>query len=327
MSKRKVLGLATALAYLAVAAAAHAASFITIVDPSSSTFTQALGINGTGTVVGQSGNAPANGFILTPPSSFTAQNFPGATSSTVSGIAGSGATVGSWVDGSGNNNGFYQAGGTFNTVDSPSTSFNRLLGINQGGTIAAGYSSTNSTGATGQQAFTVSVPGPGFVFTNINSLLPANTNSQATGVNDSGTVVGFYLSGGENTAFTDVGGTITSFQATGAVSTQALGVNDLGQIVGDYVTAGGSMFGFVDTGGIFTTLDPPGATSTTANGINDLGQIVGFYADANDDTIGFETQISETPLPAALPLFASALGALGLLARRRNRKGAVLTAA
>jgi hypothetical protein len=318
MLKRKFLGLATALACLAVAQAGHAASYVTIIDPGDTAFTEALGINNSGTIVGQSGNAPASGFLLTPPSSFTPQNFPGSTSTQVGGIAGAGATVGSYVDGSGNNHGFYQAGGSFITVDAPGTSFNQLHGINQGGTTAAGYSSTDSTGATLQQAFTVSVPGPSFVFTNINSLLPANTNSQATGVNNSGMVVGFYKTGGNFTAFTDVGGTITSFQATGAVSTQALGVNNLGQIVGDYLTSGGVMFGFVDIGGIFTTLDPPGATGTTANGINDLGQIVGFYTDANNDTIGFETAI--TPLPAALPLFASGLGALGLLGWRRKRK-------
>ena len=324
MLKRHCLGLAITSACLAVAAAAHAASFGTIIDPNNAAFTQALGINGSGTIVGQSGNAPANGFILTPPSSFTPQNFPGATSTTVGGIAGLGATVGSWVDGSGNNNGFYQAGGTFTTLDSPGTSFNQLLGINQGGTIAAGYSSTNSTGAIGQQAFTVSIPGG--LFTNINALLPSNTNSQATGVNNSGTVVGFYQTGGNFTAFTDVGGTITSLQAPGAVSTQALGVNDLGQIVGDYLTSGGSIFGFVDIGGIFETLDPPGATSSTADGINDLGQIVGFYTDANGNTIGFETQISETPLPATLPLFATGLGTLGLFGWRRKRKKASVLA-
>jgi probable HAF family extracellular repeat protein len=86
------------------------------------------------------------------------------------------------------------------------------------------------------------------------------------------------------------------------------------------------MFGFVDIGGIFETLDPPGATSSTADGINDLGQIVGFYTDANDNTIGFETQIAETPLPTALPLFATGFGAMGLLGWRRKRKSSAIAA-
>ncbi len=319
-------GLATALECLAVAPAAHAASFVTIINPGDMGFTQAFGINNSGTVVGSFGDGslvPYNGYQLTLPSAFTSENFPGATSTQVRGIDGAGNTVGSYVDTSANNNGFYLAGFTFHTVNNPGSSFNQLLGINQAGNIAAGYSSTNSTGVTGQQAFTVSTSG--FVFTNINALLPSNTNSQATGVNNSGTVVGFYKTGGNFTAFTDVGGTITSFQALGAVSTQALGVNDLGQIVGDYFTPSGSMFGFVDNGGIFTTLDPPGATSSSADGINDLGQVVGFYTDAAG-TFGFETQISETPLPAALPLFANGLGALGLLGWRRKRKNAAIAA-
>jgi hypothetical protein len=36
---------------------------------------------------------------------------------------------------------------------------------------------------------------------------------------------------------------------------------------------------------------------------------------------------SQTPLPAALPLFASGLGVMGLLARRRKRKAAIAAAA
>jgi hypothetical protein len=38
------------------------------------------------------------------------------------------------------------------------------------------------------------------------------------------------------------------------------------------------------------------------------------------------TSTSETPLPAALPLFATGLGALGLLGWRRKRKAAALAA-
>ena len=48
------------------------------------------------------------------------------------------------------------------------------------------------------------------------------------------------------------------------------------------------------------------------------GPIVAF---SDPITVGsWDVTISETPLPAALPLFASGLGALGLLGWRRRRK-------
>jgi hypothetical protein len=54
---------------------------------------------------------------------------------------------------------------------------------------------------------------------------------------------------------------------------------------------------------------PDGATvATHARGINDLGQVVGL------------ADVSPTPLPAALPLFATGLGGLGLLGCRKKQK-------
>jgi hypothetical protein len=297
--------------------AVRAATFTPIVDPANPTFTEALGVNNSGTVVGYGNASTPNGFVLTPPLMFTRQNFPNASGGTqVHGIDSAGNTVGSYATG-GVTSGYYQSGATFRTVNAPGTAFNQLLGINQAGTTAAGYATTDASGATLQQPYTYNISTGVFSF--LSASLPTNINSQATGINNSGMVVGFYqLAGGHYTAFTDVGGTITSFLVPGSVSTQALGVNDLGQIVGDYVDSSGTMFGFLDTGGAFTTINPPGATSTTANGINDLGQIVGFYADA---TLGFETT-AVTPLPATLPLFATGIGGLGLLGWRRKRKAA-----
>jgi hypothetical protein len=319
---RLCISLATAVACLAAASPARAASFVNIIDPLNPAFTEALGINNSGTVVGYGTTTNPNGFQLTPPSTFTRQNVPGANGGTkVTGVDSTGNTVGSSVT-SGPTSGFYQSGGTFTTTNQPGTVFNQLLGINQTGTTAAGYSSVfDPFGTDGQRAFTVASPFSSPVFTNIAISLPANINSQATGVNNSGLVAGFYENASTLfTAFSKLGGSVTTFQFPGSVSTQALGVNNLGQIVGNYIDANGVMHGFFDNGGVFMTLDPPGATGTAANGINDLGQIVGFYTNANNATIGFETQISETPLPAALPLFATGLGALGLLGWRRKRK-------
>jgi hypothetical protein len=56
------------------------------------------------------------------------------------------------------------------------------------------------------------------------------------------------------------------------------------------------------------------------------GSAVWYSQDSFGDTLtgsGSATITSETPLPGALPLFASGLGALGMLAKRRKRKAAL----
>ena len=150
-------------------------------------------------------------------------------------------------------------------------------------------------------------------------MLPVNYNSQATGVNDAGEVVGFYQTDPTSpyfSAFTDIAGSITSFVAFGSQVTQALGVNNHGDIVGSY-TIDGIMHGFLDQGGIFSVLDVPGSSSTVINGINDLGQVVGYYGDAGGNTIG---AIGEVPEPATLTLLGAALVALVGVARPRGFK-------
>jgi hypothetical protein len=325
------LGAFTAVVLASTAQPAHAVTytFQDIIDPANPTFTQALGINAAGTIVGYGNATDFNGFqLVLPPvvANFTRENFPnppppGATFFTqVVGIDAAGDTVGFYVvnPAVGTTNGFLKPfGGAFTTVNQPGSVFNQLLGINQNGNEIAGYSSfTDVAGMTGQKAFSLS----GTTYTDINGLLPANFNSQATGVNNSGEVVGFYqLASGNFSAFTDLGGSITSFQAPGAISTQALGVNDLGQIVGDFVDNMDVMHGFLDSGGMFTTLDPTASTATTINGINDLGTVVGFYLNAAGSTIGtVGTPVTATPEPGSLVLLATGLFGIGVALRRRK---------
>jgi hypothetical protein len=114
----------------------------------------------------------------------------------------------------------------------------------------------------------------------------------------------------------------------------------------DYVTAinqGGS-----DTGGAFHNLS---ASGLTANSFTQFDFVTGIGGSAHPDfTTGamlfgvmaltqtgpgqtfdaifdnINITVNETPLPAAFPLFASGLGALGLLGWRRKRKASLVPA-
>jgi probable HAF family extracellular repeat protein len=132
----------------------------------------------------------------------------------------------------------------------------------------------------------------GFLYSNgiyriIDCPEPYTTQSSATGINNSGQIVGFCSApGGINGVY----GTTRSFLLSGGVltflpdlpgsyngaSTFALSLNDNGQIVGwaaDACLCGAR--GFLFENGAHTPLQVPGFGSTTAIDINNLGQIVG----------------------------------------------------
>jgi uncharacterized membrane protein len=124
---------------------------------------------------------------------------------------------------------------------------------------------------------------PTYAFTQVDvpsSLFPSNTN--ATGINNSGQIAGGYQGGGSPPqGFLLDQGSYTPLGVPGFTGdTIASGINDSGQIVGSYGFFGdGLVYGFLLDQGTYTTLDVPGSTYTSATGIDDSGQIVEWCAE------------------------------------------------
>jgi hypothetical protein len=184
------------------------------------TLTEPLGINSAGQIVGQYFDSTGgHGFVDTG-GVFTAINIPGAIQTAVTGINSSGQMVGYYVVyvtvGSVQQSeelGFLYSGGVFTTIQEPPNAINdagQMVGsFNYGGFLDSGgtFTTFNDPNATGMTPFT-----------------------DATGINNSGQMVGFF-STPEDMAFVYDGSTFSEFDAPGA-DTIAAGINDAGQIVG-----------------------------------------------------------------------------------------------
>jgi uncharacterized membrane protein len=256
--------------------------------PGDPRFTQLLGVNDHGIIAGYHGDmntemTPNKGFTLQIDDNkpkFTDENFPNSVQTQVIGINNNGATVGFYIDTAGNTHGFKKPNNKDAvTVDLPGTTFNQLLGLNNKGQ-AAGYFQ-DAAGL--QHAYVRQKDGSFLVLA-----LP-QPSSQATGVNDKGTVVGFLQTSPADTksaGFILQDGKLTQLQHPGSNFTQALGINNSDDVVGSFVDGNGVTHGFVYDHGNWQTVDGPNATSTVINGINNHDELVGFFTDQNTNTIG-----------------------------------------
>jgi len=129
---------------------------------------------------------------------------------------------------------------------------------------------------------------------------PASSVVEAWGINDSGTIVGFYQdSAGNYQGFEDKKGTFTTISCTGWNDTRVLGINDAGVMVGDVSqTTGTPRQGVLisKSGKCGTPFNYPNASSTTAYGINKSGQISGSYTDSNGSHGFVKTRSHFVPL-------------------------------
>ncbi len=122
------------------------------------------------------------------------------------------------------------------------------------------------------------------------------TFNQLLGVNDFGTIAGYFGSGSPavthpNKGFTVApysGATFTNEDFTGSQQTQVTAINDWGNTVGFYALPSGANYGFLDEEGVMSSVSDPLTSSKPAVnqllGLNNDGQGAGFYNDAKGNS-------------------------------------------
>jgi uncharacterized membrane protein len=130
----------------------------------------------------------------------------------------------------------------------------------------------------------------GFVKRNGNVLaidVPNSLFTEATGINNSGDVVGDYRSrDGAFHGFVYRNRAYTTLDVPSAGDTGAAGVNNLGQVVGCYSSCSRG-FVYDPRTSHFSSIEFPGAVTTQVRDINDVGQLVGIYSLNNVDVHAF----------------------------------------
>lgn len=285
------------------------------------------------------------GFLINPNGTSELIIYPGARFTGAFGINDYSQIVGYYDDSSGRSHGFLKTGNTYISFDYPGASMTRAYGINNVGQIVGSY--RFPTGPhhgflkTGDTYISIDYPEASII--------------EAFGVNDSGDIIGFnYSSYNPTSGFLKTGDTYTLFRYPSLPInvTYPIDINNLNHIVGYYHENFGGWYGFLKIGEHYTTINYPGALRTWATGINDIGQIVGGYETfttpigfLKDPILGFIsfdfpkseytnpqdinnlgqivglTQISTStvtvPLPSAVILLGTGLGALVLYYHRR----------
>jgi hypothetical protein len=276
-------------------------TFKTIDNPADPTFSQLLGINDAGVIVGNIGSGaaghPNQAFASAPPyKTFVSLKLPGAITTRVTGIGDDGSMSGFWSPTSGLNDtnyGFldWNAGSTGIFLDvivndplvASVPPVDQVLTFNHG--VAVGYYNDAHHLSHGF-AYTVKTG----TFTPVD--ISGATSVEATAMTEQDLTCGFFTKANAQTlGFLKLlsGGSPMVFQVAGSSTTEFLGVSDYAA-VGFYVGANGVRHGLIYnlTKGVYTVVDDPNGTKgTTLNAINDAKQAVGYYKDSAGNTHGF----------------------------------------
>ena len=222
---------------------------------------------------------------------YTTLDYPGATSTTATGINDRKSVVGFYVDANGNSHAFILKKRRFKAITLSIAGVtvvqSQAWGINDRGWIVGNY--IDSTGERhgfelqNGSVTTIDVPGSNLYH-----------SFGAYGINKAGTIVGqfchyFCYAVGIEQGYVLSNGTFTTLGYPGSdgESGAASGINAKNQIVGYWEDTGGGEHGFIFEGSTYTSIDVPNACFTFATGINNNSQILGWYGDNTCTGHGF----------------------------------------
>jgi len=188
-----------------------------------------------------------------------------------------------------------QSGFTFTTLDDPhSTTFTRLLGLNDVGKLCGYFGSgVPSDPSTGFVVYS------GFQAQSFkNEKYPGAGDTVVTSVSNAKTIAGWYVSPQNPSwifGFTERHGVWNSYRDVQLRKdhtsnlTKLLGLSDAGLAVGYYTDDSGVNHGFElnTVTDKFHGILPPSATSSVASGINGKGDVVGYLTLANGSVKGY----------------------------------------
>jgi len=247
-----------------------------------------VALNASGEVIGSWADTGhiSHGFIYSK-GKITSFDPPGSQTTLPAGINASGEIVGIYLNSSFEELGFTYSKGTFTDVAFPNAVATTLAGVDDNGVLLG----------------SAMVSGIQVVFTDAKgkfaTVARANFPSP-TGINASGSVVGFYESSFKS--FLSVGGVLKTIPIPDVKSAVAYGINNGNNVVGSITANNDKQKSFVYQKGVLKTFDVPGWTSSFAAAVNNKGVVVGNVSNLRGQSSGYVyngTSFSFVAIPKA----------------------------
>jgi probable HAF family extracellular repeat protein len=192
--------------------------------------------------------------------------YPGASSTFVTGVSNTGVILGYYLDSQSNAHGFSLSHGQYTSIDDPDGTNTTPSGINSAGTIVGYYFSSSSNG---YHAFSYSDG----TFTDI--VVSADCiNTYAYGINDNGDMAGQCQTNGETEGWTYKNGSFQLISLPGSAWSYATDINVHGSSTWIYSPLNSTRVeSAVYNGTTFSNIDEPNKRDTYAWAINAAGNV------------------------------------------------------